>query len=362
MKKISVYVKGDRNSTAYYRIYQYFDRIAGVELSYHIMYPLWVQNNYMPVSKQSKFLQVVIYIVAVIKVFCDLLKDSFIANPDVIVVHKRIISKFMPATFRFLLNRCHANGSKIIWDYDDHLVEGHEMSQSTFNYFASLADNIVVTHEYLKSLLPESEFGKVNVLPTTDGDMYELYEKNDLLVERKRTLSDELRLVWVATSGNIKNLLPVIPYIDKAAENLKLRGMNVTLQVICDKPVEKETKALRIENIKWTREAAILGMRSAHIGIMPLQDNEFNRGKGGFKLVQYLSIGLPCIGSRVGFNEQVISQDCGILTNDDKEWTQAIIYLSDCTVWESYASCAYKHWQESFSFENNLKFWRKTLI
>lgn len=362
MKKVSVYVKGDRNSTAYYRIYQYFDKISSLNFSYHIMYPLWVQNKYMPVSKQPRLLQVIIYILAVIKVFCDLFTDTFLDTPNVIVVHKRIISRFMPKTFKFMLNRCHTKGCKIIWDYDDHLVAGHEMSQSTFNYFASLADIIVVTHDYLKSLLPESALSKVNILPTTDGDMYNIYEENDLCAERRLTLNDSLNLVWVATSGNIKNLTPVIPYIDKAAEILKIQDTNVTLHVICDKPIEVATNALVIDNIKWTRDAAIDEMRKAHIGIMPLQNNEFNKGKGGFKLVQYISIGLPCIGSNVGFNEQVITRDCGILTNDDKEWTSAIINLADKDTWESYSSNAYKHWLDSFSFENNLNFWKQALI
>lgn len=330
--------------------------------SYHIMYPHWVQNNYMPVSKQPGALQGIIYILSVIKVFCDLFKDTFLDTPNVIVVHKRIISRFMPKTFKFMLNKCRTKGCKIIWDYDDHLVAGHEMSQSTFNYFASLADRIVVTHDYLKSLLPEHVHGKVKILPTTDGDMYKLYEQNDLSAERKQTLDESLNLVWVATSSNIKNLMPVIPYIDTAAEQLKVQGIKVELNVICDKPVDTTTNTLIINNVTWTRDAAISGMRKAHIGIMPLQNNEFNKGKGGFKLVQYISIGLPCIGSNVGFNEQVITRGCGILTNNDEEWTNAIIKLSDKDIWESYSSNAYKHWLESFSFVNNLNFWKQELI
>lgn len=362
MKNISVYVKGDRNSTAYYRIYQYFDKISTAGVSYHIMYPLWVQNKYMPVSKQPKAIQFFIYFVAAGIVFKDLFHDSFVKTPDVLVIHKRLVSKYMPRFFRLMINRCHKKGCRIIWDFDDHLVEGHEMNQSTFEFFSSVSDMIVVTHDYLKSLLPSSVLEKVHILPTTDGDMYGLYENMDLMSERKKTITKELRLVWVATSANIRNLLPVIPYIDEAATVIEQVGKKVVLSVICDKPIEVETKSLIIKNVKWTRDAAIEGMRNAHVGIMPLQNTKYNKGKGGFKLVQYISIGLPCVGSNVGFNGQVITPQCGVLTNDESEWTDAIIKIADVEAWESFSTYAYSHWLESFSFKNNLSFWKHALI
>ena len=52
---------------------------------------------------------------------------------------------------------------------------------------------------------------------------------------------------------------------------------------------------------------------SAHIGIMPLPDNDFTRGKGGFKLIQYMSTAMPVIASAVGFNKQIVTKDFGYL-------------------------------------------------
>lgn len=360
MKKVSVYVKGDRSSTAYYRIYQYFDRIDDIDVSYHLMYPLWVQKKFMPVPSQNILMQIIIFFCAYMNVLFALMGDMFYTK-DVIVIHKRLLSRYMPVPLKWIVDRIAKKGTRIIWDFDDNLVVGKEMSRRTFEYLSDISDKIVVTHEYLKSLVPERCKGKVFIVPTTDGDMYKLYENKNLLEQRIRCLKDETRLVWVATSSNIKNLMPVIPYIDEAAELLAINGRKVSLKIICDKPVKYETKALIIENIKWSREAAIEGMKTSHIGIMPLLDIEYNKGKGGFKLVQYISVGLPCIGSDIGYNKQVISKECGVLTRSCGDWVNAVCKLSDYNMWKSYSENANKHWQKCFSFELNLKFWKDLL-
>ena len=127
----------------------------------------------------------------------------------------------------------------------------------------------------------------------------------------------------------------------------------LTLKVVCDKPLAYSSSFLEIVNIKWTRKNAIYHMTNAHIGIMPLLDNEYNKGKGGFKLVQYLSIGLPCIGSNVGYNKLVIGDNCGFLAKDEGDWLKAVETLSNVNVWKQYSSNAYKYWLEHFSFDKN---------
>ena len=94
---------------------------------------------------------------------------------------------------------------------------------------------------------------------------------------------------------------------------------------------------------------------------MPLEDNDFTRGKGGFKLVQYMSAGLPCIASNVGFNNYVVSEDMGCLVNNNQEWIDAIISMCDKSVWEKLSKAAYTNWHKKFSFEKNLDVWRNLI-
>jgi glycosyltransferase involved in cell wall biosynthesis len=64
------------------------------------------------------------------------------------------------------------------------------------------------------------------------------------------------------------------------------------------------------------------------IGIMPLVDDEFQRGKCGLKLLQYMAAGLPTIGSPVGVNAEIIDEPLtGFLPRTDEQWRQALTAL-----------------------------------
>lgn len=98
---------------------------------------------------------------------------------------------------------------------------------------------------------------------------------------------------------------------------------------------------------------------------MPLIENEFTLGKGGFKLIQYLSIGLPVIASNVGFNNEIINSECGF-SLDDKDslisWEKAIISMTE--LWEKYVQLAIhakKQYDDKYSFCHNKVLWDSIL-
>ena len=66
-------------------------------------------------------------------------------------------------------------------------------------------------------------------------------------------------------------------------------------------------------------------MSSAGIGIMPLTDDEWTHGKCAFKLLQYMAARLPCVGSAVGANLEVVQHgQTGFLASDPTEWASAL--------------------------------------
>ena len=95
-------------------------------------------------------------------------------------------------------------------------------------------------------------------------------------------------------------------------------------------------------------------MLQSHVGIMPLLDTEIAKGKGGFKLVQYMSVGLPCISSPVGFNKDVINHDCGYFADTETEWVDAVLSLQDIKHWRECSIGAYNNWDKKFSYESSL--------
>ena len=358
--KITVYLKGDRDSTDYYRMYQYFDLIENntKTIRYRQQMSKSMYKKWMPVSEQNIFIKVFIYTTIYIRIIFFLLCD-LINKPNIIIIHRSIISRYMPYSFRYILTLIRKRNCKIIWDFDDHIVESGEVTASVFNFFSKLSHKIIVTHSFLKDLIPVEYRNKVSILPTTDGDMYQLFNIK-LNQQRIETLKRKVVLIWVATSGNLPFLKEVLPYIESAAQTLHNNNNKVLeLKVLCNKPIKcNDTKYLKIHNIKWTRTKAIFEMQASHIGIMPLADTNFTRGKGGFKLIQYISIGLPCIGSNVGFNKNIIKEEFGCLVNNNRqEWCNAIIRLSDTGNWNNYSLKAYKYWNDNFSFNKNLSIW-----
>lgn len=75
--------------------------------------------------------------------------------------------------------------------------------------------------------------------------------------------------------------------------------------------------------VPWKKETYIEEIGKFTIGIMPLKSNEFTAGKCGFKLIQYLNMKKPVIGSDVGVNKEIIGGN-GIVANTEEEWIDAM--------------------------------------
>jgi glycosyltransferase involved in cell wall biosynthesis len=96
--------------------------------------------------------------------------------------------------------------------------------------------------------------------------------------------------------------------------------------------------------VRWEHELESDMLRSFDIGIMPLKDDPWERGKCGFKLIQYMSVGLPVIGSRVGANEDIIKHgENGFLVESPDDWVRYLgMLISDQALRKSMGSASLK--------------------
>ena len=289
---------------------------------------------------------------------------DYINKPQFIIVSKTFCPRHTPIFLRILIRKV-SKSVDLFWDLDDHIFNSGEISEKQAMILEENSKAIVVTSAFLKSKIKLKYQSKVILLPTTDGD-FQGFNMIDLMKQRQFAFTHEIKLVWVATAGNIPSLLKILDTLDKAAALLlKTQNKKLVLTVVCNKPVEIEVSYLKIINIEWTRNKAKEEIFNAHIGIMPLIFDEYSLGKGGFKLIQYISTGLPVIASKVGFNEEVVDENCGFLVNDkeiNEGWIDGILKLS-CSFdeWSNYSLAAYKKWNSSFPFDNNLEVWKELL-
>jgi glycosyltransferase involved in cell wall biosynthesis len=86
---------------------------------------------------------------------------------------------------------------------------------------------------------------------------------------------------------------------------------------------------VEIIEIKWTEESEIDLLNSFDVGVMPLPNDDWARGKCAFKLIQYMACSVPVIASPVGANLDVVDDRCGLLASTLSQWIRAFRILRD---------------------------------
>jgi glycosyltransferase involved in cell wall biosynthesis len=132
-------------------------------------------------------------------------------------------------------------------------------------------------------------------------------------------------IVWVGNPENIAYL----ELVRSALERLSVRHPGLRLRVISS--AFPEWPNVRIERIPWSPESEVQALATADIGIMPLTDDDWSRGKCAFKLLQYMAASLPCVASPVGANYQaIIEGKTGFLAASTSDGVNtSFLYRSD---------------------------------
>jgi glycosyltransferase involved in cell wall biosynthesis len=136
------------------------------------------------------------------------------------------------------------------------------------------------------------------------------------------TAADPPTIVWIGSPENLVYLEMVRPALARLAG----RYPTLTLRVICSH--FPDWPEVNIERIAWSSATEAESLATAHIGIMPLTDDAWARGKCAFKLLQYMAAALPCVASPVGANtEAVIDAFNGFYARTAGEWERHLEYL-----------------------------------
>jgi glycosyltransferase involved in cell wall biosynthesis len=130
---------------------------------------------------------------------------------------------------------------------------------------------------------------------------------------------DPPTIAWIGSPENLIYLDMIRP----ALARLALRHPAMRLRVICSH--YPEWPEISVERVPWSSQTEAAALAGAHIGIMPLTDDEWSRGKCAFKLLQYMAASLPCVASPIGANcEAVIDGVSGFHASTPEEWELAL--------------------------------------
>ncbi|MFO7864209.1 MAG: glycosyltransferase family 4 protein [Salinivirgaceae bacterium] len=246
-----------------------------------------------------------------------------VAKYDAVFIYREA---FMLGTIRFE-KRIRRKGVPIIYDFDDAIwlndvsAANKELKwlkrPSKTGDICSLSSLVIVGNEYLATYARQYA-DNVAVVPTTIDTNYHL-------PANASKTSGNVRIGWTGSSTTLKHFRLLLPLLKRLKSEY---GEKLRVRLIADEPIIDNE--LEIENVRWSAEDEIQQLDEIDIGIMPLPDDEWARGKCGFKGLQYMSMGIPAVMSPVGVNKEIIRHgENGFLAESDAQWEQILKTLID---------------------------------
>ncbi len=126
--------------------------------------------------------------------------------------------------------------------------------------------------------------------------------------------NDRIVLGWTGTFSTLKFLYDIIDVLQELENKY-----NFEFIVIADQNPQLPLKHFTF--IRWNESTEIEDLMKCQIGLMPLKNDAYSEGKCGFKLIQYMSLGMPVLASPIGVNREIIEHGTnGFLCNSREEW------------------------------------------
>jgi glycosyltransferase involved in cell wall biosynthesis len=119
------------------------------------------------------------------------------------------------------------------------------------------------------------------------------------------------------------------PYLRELVAPLSNIGLEGPIRLVVIGGKAPAIPNVEVIEIEWSEQAEIDLINSFDVGVMPLPDNEWERGKCAFKLIQYMACAVPVVASPVGANNDVVTKECGLMARTSDEWKDALRILRD---------------------------------
>jgi glycosyltransferase involved in cell wall biosynthesis len=234
---------------------------------------------------------------------------------DLVHLHRRL---FPPAEFWALRRKAR----RIVYDIDDALMyrsSGKKNPRSLsrrvkFAFMMKRVDFVVAGNRFLESEVL-SYNRHVAVLPTS-LDLSGYSCKEDSLQKEGITIG------WLGSGSTLKYLRDLMPTL----ERLFRKFPHFRLKIVCD--LFLESSVVPVIKKEWSLDEEEKDLKSFDIGVMPLSDDLWSRGKCGLKILQYFGVGLPVICTPVGINRDIVEDGVnGYWARDEKEWEERLLKL-----------------------------------
>lgn len=296
-----------------YRIYNYIKIYSQNSIKCGISY-FWGEFYFKRIIfEKNKYLKLIYlsfyYPFCLMQRYFNLVRAPFY---DVIHIERDFCPGFPPIGEKIISK---VLKKKIVYEFDD-AVYLTSKPKGKIEKVLKISSAIIAGNDILEDYAKAFCLKTIMIPTSIDVEKYSECKQNT------KKANDAIIIGWIGTSSTMKYLDIVKTAIIKLSKVYKIE-----LNIICSQDLNWDNN-VTINNIRWELDSYIYELCKFDIGIMPLYDTEWEKGKCGFKLIQYMGVGIPVIASPVGVNNKLILNDLnGYLAYTDEDWYRSIVKL-----------------------------------
>lgn len=264
------------------------------------------------------------------------------------------IFPYFPSWFEIVFNKL---GIKYIVDYDDAIFHNYDLNSNKWikKLLARKIDQVmkfsavtVAGNQYLAERANKAGAKKIIIIPTViDLEKYKT---------KSNYRSEKFRIGWIGSPSTYK-------YVENIKKELTIFADQHDAEIVVVGAFTQSKSEPPFSFVPWEKDTETEWIRSFDVGLMPLDDTPWSRGKCSFKLIQYMASGIPVIASPVGMNKEVVTERNGFLADTTEDWHRLLSeYAENISLREKHGIEGRKIVERKYALQVTSEKWKQLLM